>query len=361
MAEVLNKTYDYTYYSTLASNIKNAINNRFLIRETYYDNNKQTGNGLALDFGFVPETSKSSVLNTISADVNHNGDVQLKTGCLGTYALMRLLGENGLNDLAYKLASRKTYPSWGYMLNFPDATGTLWENWENNDFSKNHPFLSGSVASWLFYYVAGIKPSKSGYSEIQFKPDVTTQLNSASGLVYSVKGEIKSTWEKGKNKFLWAVTIPSNTIATLYIPTLGKGKRISIYENNTPIWTDSVRTGVVGLKFLKAEGDFLIWNAGSGEYNLVVNTDSINTSLPEKVFENKVQIFPNPAKNKITININNCNVKSIKIFDLQGRAVYANNKQFIGQKTIDISLDKGIYFMRLSGDVPFTTQKLILE
>jgi hypothetical protein len=72
-------------------------------------------------------------------------------------------------------------------------------------------------------------------------------------------------------------------------------------------------------------------------------------------------VYPNPATDKITIRSDQYKVNGIKIFDLQGRAVYSNNIKFIGQENLEIILEKGIYFVKLTGDVIFGTQKLIIK
>lgn len=72
-------------------------------------------------------------------------------------------------------------------------------------------------------------------------------------------------------------------------------------------------------------------------------------------------IYPNPAKQQISINSEQNSVHSIKITDLQGREVYVHNKSFHGIETIDLNLAKGIYLVKLSGTVPFEVQKLIVE
>ena len=197
MAKELGKDAEFQTYSTLAGNIKDVLNKNFL-HTSYYDNNIQTGNAVAIDFDAVPPESVDKVIEAFAANIDNNGDPQLKTGSFGTYSLMHALGDNDLNDLAYKLVTRKEYPGWGYMLNEPNSPGTLWESWENEDNSKNHVFLGGSMATWLIYYVAGIKPLKPGYDEIQFKPAVTSQLDHASANIYTVKGHVMSSWKKQK-------------------------------------------------------------------------------------------------------------------------------------------------------------------
>lgn len=46
---------------------------------------------------------------------------------------------------------------------------------------------------------------------------------------------------------------------------------------------------------------------------------------------------------------------------MQGRIVYLDKEKFSRKKTINITFDKGIYFLKLTGDVSFATQKLLFE
>lgn len=48
---------------------------------------------------------------------------------------MRSLTENGRADLAYKLASNTTFPSWGYMVE--NGATTIWELWNGNTAAPN--------------------------------------------------------------------------------------------------------------------------------------------------------------------------------------------------------------------------------
>jgi hypothetical protein len=72
-------------------------------------------------------------------------------------------------------------------------------------------------------------------------------------------------------------------------------------------------------------------------------------------------VYPNPATNKITIQTGQNSVESFRIIDLTGRTVYSNSESFTGIKSFSLSLEKGIYLMKLTGDVTFATQKLIVE
>ena len=85
------------------------------------------------------------------------------------------------------------------------------------------------------------------------------------------------------------------------------------------------------------------------------------TTALQDIKNQSFEVYPNPMKDQFTINSGLSNVESIKLIDLQGRTVYFNTKNFSGSKTIDLKLAKGIYFLKLSGDITFETQKVVVE
>lgn len=87
----------------------------------------------------------------------------------------------------------------------------------------------------------------------------------------------------------------------------------------------------------------------------------VGTTLSVPIFKVKnFNFYPNPSSGKFTI-YSEQNVQNIKIHDMRGSEVYSNSEKFNGTKTFDLYLTKGVYLLNLSGDVPFETQKLIIE
>ena len=123
----------------------------------------------------------------------------------------------------------------------------------------------------------------------------------------------------------------------------------------------------IKVDFAEMGGDakvMLEWSSASNprevvpQYQLYPTTNINGISDVKKLNFN---VYPNPATNNLTITSGANNVETIKIIDLQGRIVYSNKEQFSGAKALNISLDKGIYFVKLTGDIPFAAQKLIIE
>lgn len=238
---------DIAHYDDLATRIKKAFNAKFLNTEkNYYANNTVTANVLPLAFGLVPENLKDKVFQNMVHEVEVTKNGHISTGVIGTQFLMRTLTNFGRGDLAFKLASNKTYPSWGYMVE--NGATTIWELWNGNTAdptmnSQNHVMLLGDLLIWYYENMAGIKsnPDTPGFKQIIMKPDFKAGLTFVNASYESIQGLIKSNWKKNKNTLEWEITIPANSSAAVYLPTstvsdvkVNKGKVSKNYkiENN---------------------------------------------------------------------------------------------------------------------------------
>ena len=59
-----------------------------------------------------------------------SGEPHIDCGVIGISWLMRYLSKAGLGQVAYQIASTKTYPGWGYMAE--NGATTIWELWNGN-------------------------------------------------------------------------------------------------------------------------------------------------------------------------------------------------------------------------------------
>jgi len=224
-AKIANADADIAHYDDLTTRIKKAFNAKFLNTEkNYYANNTVTANVLPLAFGMVPENLIDKVFQNMVHEVEVTKKGHISTGVIGTQFLMRTLTNFGRGDLAFKLASNKTYPSWGYMVE--NGATTIWELWNGNTAdptmnSQNHVMLLGDLLIWYYENMAGIKsnPETPGFKQIIMKPDFNAGLTFVNASYESIYGLIKSDWKKNKNTLEWKITIPANSSAVVYLPT----------------------------------------------------------------------------------------------------------------------------------------------
>ena len=215
---------DAKRYAALGARIKEAYNKRFFRPATaQYDNNTVTANLLSLSFGLVPEGYEGKVLANIIAKTETDFGGHVSVGVLGIQHLMRGLTRHGAGELAYRIATQVTYPSWGYMIG--QGATTIWELWNGDTAdpamnSRNHVMLLGDLLIWFYEDVAGIRnhPSATGFKKILMEPYFPEKLTWARASHLSPYGEIRSEWKRTGNELTWHVSIPANTTAEVKIP-----------------------------------------------------------------------------------------------------------------------------------------------
>lgn len=261
--ELMDKTEDARRYAVLADKIRESFNCKFMDWKTgRCEKGTQANQSFALALGLVPEQQKTIVLNLLVDDIMNKNNGHLNTGIFGTDCMLHALGELGRADVAYTIVNQKTFPGWGYMLE--NGATTLWEHWakDNNTYSHNHPMF-GSVSTWFFKYLAGIKcvPDAIGFNKIIIAPQIVGDLKWVKACYDSVNGPVRSEWKKHGKCLVVKVTIPVNTTATIRIPVSDNSV---ITEGNKPI------TEAKGVRFICKENGIAVFAVGAGIYRFVV-------------------------------------------------------------------------------------------
>ncbi|MDR3250894.1 MAG: glycoside hydrolase family 78 protein [Tannerella sp.] len=246
---------DIAEYKDLAQKIKAAYNSKFFDAEkAQYDNNTVTANILSLQLGLVPEGYEEKVFANIVEKTEVDCKGHVSAGVLGIQHLMRGLTQHGNLELAYKIATNRTYPSWGYMVE--KGATTIWELWNGDTAdpamnSRNHVMLLGDLLVWYYENLAGIKndPTDTGFKKIWMEPSFPEKLDFVNASYNSPYGMIESSWQREGDKLTWNVTIPVNTTATLKLPS-----RFNVKPKDDG-------------KVTEADGSIII-KLGSGKYTL---------------------------------------------------------------------------------------------
>ena len=232
----LHREDDVKYFKNEINTVTKAYNARYFDSVAgCYANNTVTANILPLAFWMVGPDYEHSVLEHIVEKTEKDFDGHVSTGVVGIQHLMRTLTDYGRGDLALRMATDTTYPSWGYMVK--NGATTIWELWNGDTGdpamnSGNHVMLLGDLIIWYYEYLGGIRPLAPGYSKIMLKPYPIKGLDYVNCSYQSVSGLIKSKWKRNGNRFEWEILIPANTTAEVWLPTaegyqkqtLGSGK-----------------------------------------------------------------------------------------------------------------------------------------
>ena len=226
-AHLLHKEADSRKYTVLAQKIKSAFNAKYLDKRTgEYDQGFQTELSAALYWHLVPTPYIKMTAACLAFHVEADS-VKLDVGLLGTKTILNALSENGYPELAYRLATRETEPSWGWWIK--NGATTLYENWSVNpgsDASLNH-IMFGEIGAWFFKGLGGILPDTAapGFKHILLRPHIVPGLDSFTATHLSPYGWIRSGWKHENGHLIYSCTIPPGSSATLILDDKYKLRR----------------------------------------------------------------------------------------------------------------------------------------
>ena len=234
---------------------------------------------LALWVGLIPDDLVKKSSDVLAAKIEKNG-YRMATGFLGTKALLPVLTSTGHHDLAVRLFQSRQFPSWGYEVE--QGASTVWERWDS--FTREHGFNGengkqnsamnsfshysfGAVAEWMFRDLAGIDTEGAGFGKIVIRPRLpATSAPGVPALDWveaeydHARGKISVASRRENGQFKLNVTIPANTVATVYVPAKDEA---SVTESGQPL------AGATDVKFVRMEGDLAVCEIGSGKYQFV--------------------------------------------------------------------------------------------
>jgi len=278
-ATILGKTEDARGFAREADSIQAAFNRRFYkSAQAQYDNGSQTSSILPLVFDIVPADQRARVFDQLVDKITNKTPGVIGTGLIGGQWLMRTLCDNGRPELAYTIATRTEYPSWGYMVK--QGATTIWELWNGNTAdpgmnSGNHVMLVGDLYIWMNRYLAGIRSDseRPGYKHIVIRLVIPGDLKVVRAWRHSPYGRIVSNWQRDGGKLTMEVTIPANTTATVFVPAKDA---VGVTESG------KYAEKAEGVKFLRMEASAAVYEVGSGTYRFQSTLPETNNAKTQK-------------------------------------------------------------------------------
>lgn len=274
IADELGFEADAKSFRELSDTIKQNFNQKFFNPETALygtEETYQTYQLLALVGDMVPKEYRGKVFQTIVDDIKMR-DGHLNTGIIGTKYLWPVLVQGGENELAYRVATQITWPSFGYWIE--NNSTTLLEKWSGEN-SHNHQMF-GSITEYFYKFLAGVQSPIEGnttkeYRQIHIEPHVPQDLEFVNASVETVSGKVVSNWKKEAGAFIHKVVVPANTIATVALP-VSDVEILTVFEGNAKIWEKNAMVeGVKGILNIEKREERLIIEIESGSYNFRVD------------------------------------------------------------------------------------------
>jgi alpha-L-rhamnosidase len=224
-ARILLRSDDDEMYGKLYHSIRRAFIRKFVDDEGIITGDTQTSYVLALTFGLLEGSRKEKAFLRLTRDIEKRG-YHLSTGFLGIPYVLSVLTENGREDIAWRILTNSSYPSWGFMIRC--GATTMWERWDSwtpekgfNDplmNSFNH-FSLGAFAHWMYESLGGIKinlpEERQRFTVHPIFPSGLTEINAG---YKSINGPVRTSWKYEEGEYVLEIYIPANNSARVILP-----------------------------------------------------------------------------------------------------------------------------------------------
>lgn len=226
-AAILNLEMDALKYRKLADRIREQILYHYFTPSGLLAVDTQTACYISLYFGIY--RSKEKVVESLKKRLKKDC-YQIRSGFIGTPIMCNVLADAGLFDIACDYLFNEGYPGWLYEVK--QGATTIWERWnsvlpdgrisDTGMNSLNH-YAYGSVAEFLYRYIAGIQPVSPGFQTVRIAPQFTSELDWADCSYDSAAGTYRVRWELLENREVRVlVEIPFGAKGLLCLPDYGK-------------------------------------------------------------------------------------------------------------------------------------------
>ncbi|MBV9448962.1 MAG: family 78 glycoside hydrolase catalytic domain [Streptosporangiaceae bacterium] len=251
MAAALGRAEDAAGYRALSSKVRAAFADAFVDSGGRMACGTQTAYVLGLFMDLIPSELRAEAASHLVAAIRAASE-HLTTGFVGVGYLLPVLSSCGYSDVAWRLISQRTFPSWRYMIDH--GATTIWERWDGwspkrgfqspwmNSF--NH-YALGSVGEWLYRFVLGIDqedgPASAGFARLRLRPHPggpgmgsgpgagpgagpgpgagSGPVRWARGSYQSVRGLVRAGWWFTDDQFTYQVEVPPNVTASVFVPS----------------------------------------------------------------------------------------------------------------------------------------------
>jgi len=180
------------------------------------EGNCQTSQSMAIHYNLFTPAEKPQafqvLLDIIKADNNH-----MDIGVLGARVVFHVLADFGHVDLALKMITQTSFPSYGWMLE--QGATSLWEDFRTNLVSSRNHHFWGDISHFFIRHLAGIhyNPHKNG-KEVDIRPLFASTLNFAEGYHVAPQGEIRVKWERNESGILLNLVVPEELSGQIKLP-----------------------------------------------------------------------------------------------------------------------------------------------
>jgi len=208
----LNKPLHQEFALSLYNKLRTAIRSRLIDFNTFTaEGNCQTSQAVAIFCNVFEPGEKPAAFRRL-LEIIQETNSHLDVGIIGARVLFHVLADFGETDLALRMITQPTFPSYGWWV--AQGATTLWENFTTEEMvddsciSFNHHFW-GDISHFFIRHLAGINynPHRRG-GEVDVCPKFAKTLEHAEGFHIAPEGEIRVRWERRKPGIALTITVP---------------------------------------------------------------------------------------------------------------------------------------------------------
>jgi len=166
----------------------------------------QTSQAIGLFFGIFDENEKQEAIDTLVKRIKEKND-SFDCGFLGLRAIFHVLSDFGYADLAHKMITKPTHPSFGNMIYRGETT--VWERFTapgGRIGSHNHHFMA-EPSMWYMEDVLGIRvnPYMDDPDKIVISPCFVSAFDYAKGYYENEHGRVDVKWERKNGEVILSI------------------------------------------------------------------------------------------------------------------------------------------------------------
>lgn len=168
--------------------------------------NCQSSQAMCLHYGVFTPGERPAAFARLMEILEQDG-FAMNTGFLGGRVLFHVLAQGGEAELAYRMITRREFPSYGKWVE--DGETTLLESFQpegKSCGSHNHHFW-GDILHWFMRHITGINvnPHENDPNYVLIRPRFLSSLNQAQGHYDTPVGRISVLWERQQGDILLTV------------------------------------------------------------------------------------------------------------------------------------------------------------
>ena len=183
------------------------------------DTDCETSQAMALYYGVFDEAEKDKAAKRLVDLIHKNGDF-LDTGILGARVIFHVLSAVGEGELAWRMITRKEYPSYGALIGFGETTiPECFDLPGDGNCSHNHHMYC-DIKNWFISAVAGLRynPDGNDHRRVLVKPAFIRALAYAEAAYDSPAGSIFVRWERKEDSIDLLVRTDEGIRAEILLP-----------------------------------------------------------------------------------------------------------------------------------------------